>query len=242
MRKVPPVAVDVDGVSLSLSSPAGEVNILPDLAQAVPAGETVALVGPSGSGKTSLMMLIAGLERPSAGAVRLFGRRIDDLGEDALADLRRQEVGIVFQSFHLIPTMTALENVALPLELSGARTAAAEAAELLAAVGLKERLHHYPHQLSGGEQQRVAVARAFAGGPRLLLADEPTGNLDHDTGALVMERLFALCADFGATLILITHDAGLATRCRRLVRLRDGRIVADAAQTGADDSVVPFRR
>ncbi len=185
------------------------------------------MVGPSGSGKSSMMMIIAGLERPSAGEVRIAGRDLGGLDEDGLAALRRDRIGIVFQSFHLVPTMTALENVALPLEFAGRRDAFSEAEDGLRAVGLGHRVTHYPSQLSGGEQQRVALARAFAARPRLLLADEPTGNLDGATGHMVIDLLFGLARDTGSTLVLITHDDELAARCERTVRLRDGRIIDD---------------
>ena len=222
----PPMILLKD-VHLHLASAAGEVNILRGLTLAVDAGETVGIVGPSGSGKSTMMMIIGGLERPSSGEVRVAGRDLSRLDEDGLALFRRDAVGIVFQSFHLVPTMTALENVAVPLEFAGRRDAFQRAAEGLDAVGLGHRLHHYPSQLSGGEQQRVALARAFAVSPRLLLADEPTGNLDAETGALVMDVLFKLQRHHGSTLLLITHDAALARRCDRLVRLLDGRVVED---------------
>ena len=207
-----------------MPSAAGPVNILRGIDFDVSAGEAVGIVGPSGSGKTSLLMVLAGLERASGGTVRLAGHELGRLDEDALARLRRDTVGIVFQSFYLIPTMTALENVAIPLELAGARDALARAAESLRAAGLGHRLAHLPGQLSGGEQQRVALARAFAPAPRLLLADEPTGNLDQATGKAVMDLLFELRARSGTTLLLVTHDSDLAGRCGRLVRLADGRI------------------
>jgi putative ABC transport system ATP-binding protein len=216
-------------VHLTLGSAAGPVNILRGVSLSIAAGETVSLVGPSGSGKSTLMMVIAGLERVSAGRVVVAGRDLAGLDEDALARLRRAEIGIVFQSFHLIPTMTALENVAIPLELAGRRDAFAAASAGLAAVGLGERLSHYPAQLSGGEQQRTAIARAFVAAPRLLLADEPTGNLDAATGAVVIDCLFEQQARHGTTLLLITHDEALAGRCARRVQLRDGRIVEDRA-------------
>ncbi len=197
-------------------------------------GETLALVGPSGSGKSSLLMLMGGLERASAGRVTTLGQDLDRLDEDALARLRRGAMGVVFQSFNLIPTMTALENVAVPLELAGAPDATARAAAQLAAVGLSARAGHYPSQMSGGEQQRVALARATAPRPRLILADEPTGNLDSATGAAIIDLLFDLSAQHGATLILVTHDAELAARCDRVVALRDGRI--EAARTELEQS------
>ncbi|HEY3909502.1 MAG TPA: ABC transporter ATP-binding protein [Stellaceae bacterium] len=219
--------VVVEDVHLTLGSAAGPVNILRGISLEIAGGETVALVGPSGSGKSSLMMLLGGLERPSAGTVRIDGKDLGGLDEDALARLRRVEIGIVFQSFHLIPTMTALENVALPLELGGDRNAFAAAARGLAAVGLGHRLGHYPAQLSGGEQQRTAIARAFIADPRLLLADEPTGNLDGATGGLVIDCLFEHQALHRTTLLLITHDASLAARCERQLKLADGRLVED---------------
>ncbi len=186
------------------------------------------MVGPSGSGKTSMLMIIAGLERQSAGLVRIDGNDLAMLNEDALALFRRRAVGIVFQDFHLVPTMTALENVAVPCEFAGQGDAFDRARDGLDAVGLAPRVDHYPGQLSGGEQQRVALARAFAAGPRLLLADEPTGNLDGETGEAVIELLFSLRARFGTTLLLITHDPAVGGRCTREVRLVDGRIAADS--------------
>ncbi|HTV46666.1 MAG TPA: ATP-binding cassette domain-containing protein [Stellaceae bacterium] len=219
--------VVVEDIHLTLGSAAGPVNILRGISFEIARGETVALTGPSGSGKSSLMMVLGGLERPSRGSVRIAGNDLGRLGEDALARLRRAEIGIVFQSFHLIATMTALENVALPRELGGDRNAFAAAAQGLAAVGLAHRLKHYPAQLAGGEQQRVAIARAFIAGPRLLLADEPTGNLDGATGERVIDCLFEHQARHQTTLLLITHDAGLAARCERRIDLADGRIVED---------------
>ena len=219
--------VALDDVHLTLASAAGPVDILRGISLTIAAGETVALLGPSGSGKSSLLMVLAGLERPSAGLVRLAGQDLAALNEDGLARLRRDHVGIVFQSFHLIPTMTALENVAIPLELAGDREALAAAEAALTRVGLGHRLSHYPGQLSGGEQQRVAIARAFAAGPQLLLADEPTGNLDGETGRAVMDCLFAEHARLGTALVLITHDPDLAERCERQLRMADGRIVED---------------
>jgi putative ABC transport system ATP-binding protein len=221
--------IRLENVHLKLASAAGLVNILNGIDLAVAAGETVGLVGPSGSGKTSLMMLIAGLERPTAGRITVAGATFSGLDEDALARFRRDNVGIVFQAFHLVPTMTALENVAIPLELAGAADAFARAEASLQAVGLGARVGHYPGQLSGGEQQRTALARAFATTPRLLLADEPTGNLDGTTGATIIELLFALSAERGTTLLLITHDPAIAKRCGRILQLVDGRIVDDRA-------------
>jgi putative ABC transport system ATP-binding protein len=219
----------VRDLHLTVPSTAGPVNILRGIDLSIRPGEAVGLVGPSGSGKTSLLMVLAGLERATSGSIRLAGEEVTALDENALARLRRQRIGIVFQAFHLIPTMTALENVAVPLELAGRRDADTRARAALEAVGLGHRLTHLPGQLSGGEQQRVALARAFAPEPRLLLADEPTGNLDHATGAAVMDLLFALRARTGATLLLITHDAELAARCDRQVHLADGRVVQAVA-------------
>ena len=221
--------VRVDDVHLTLGSAAGPVNILRGISLVIGAGESVGLVGPSGSGKTTLMMLLGGLERPSAGRVSVAGAELGTLGEDALARFRRETIGIVFQSFHLIPTMTALENVAIPLELSGRRDAFEAARAGLDAVGLGARVLHYPAQLSGGEQQRVAIARAFVTAPKLLLADEPTGNLDGATGRRVMELIFQLRAVHGTALLLITHDHDLAGRCDRVVALADGRVAGEEA-------------
>jgi putative ABC transport system ATP-binding protein len=211
------------------------VHILRGIDLDVADGETVAIVGPSGSGKSTMMMVVAGLERPSSGKVEVAGADLGALDEDGLALFRRDRVGSVFQNFHLVPTMTAVENVAIPLEFAGRADAFAAARSGLEAVGLGHRLDHYPAQLSGGEQQRVALARATATGPRLILADEPTGNLDGDTGAQVMELLFSLREKLGTTLILITHDRALARRCGRTVRLADGHVVGDErhAATGA---------
>jgi putative ABC transport system ATP-binding protein len=215
--------LSVEDVSLSLMGNAGRVDILHGITLEVARGESVGLVGPSGSGKSSLLMLMGGLERATGGTVRALGHDLTALGEDALARFRRHHMGVVFQSFHLIPTMTALENVATPLELAGAPDAFDRAEAELAAVGLGDRAGHYPAQLSGGEQQRVALARAAAPRPDILLADEPTGNLDEATGATIMDLLFGL-RDRGATLILVTHARELAERCDRIVPLRDGRI------------------
>jgi putative ABC transport system ATP-binding protein len=221
-------AIALDGVNLSLGRGAARVHILKDVSLHIGSGEAIGLVGPSGSGKSTLLMVMAGLERPDTGAVRVTGEDLVRLDEDALARFRGRNVGIVFQSFHLIPTMTALENVAVPLELAGAADAFRRARDELAAVGLAERLDHYPAQLSGGEQQRVALARALAPNPAILVADEPTGNLDEATGKQVIELLFAGHVQRGTTLILVTHDNALAQRCDRIVRLRSGRIEAPA--------------
>jgi putative ABC transport system ATP-binding protein len=219
--------VVLEDVSVTLGSAAGPVNILRGVSLEIAAGETVSLVGPSGSGKSTLMMVVGGLERPSSGRVQIDGYDLGALNEDALARLRRDRMGIVFQAFHLIPTMTALENVALPLELGGRRDAFDAAAQGLAAVGLDHRLTHYPGQLSGGEQQRVAIARAFIARPKLLLADEPTGNLDAATGRLVIDCLFEHQARHGTTLLLITHDPSVAGGCERQIHVLDGTIVED---------------
>jgi putative ABC transport system ATP-binding protein len=219
-----PPLVRIRNLILTVPSAAGPVNILRGIDIDIAQGEAVGLVGPSGSGKTSLLMVLAGLERATSGSVTLDGQEITGLNEDQLAKLRRDRVGIVFQAFHLIPTMTALENVAIPLELAGVRNANARAKAALDSVGLSHRLTHLPGQLSGGEQQRVALARAFAPEPALLLADEPTGNLDHATGETVIELLFALRRRTGTTLLLITHDRSLAARCDRQVHLADGHV------------------
>jgi putative ABC transport system ATP-binding protein len=225
--------INLSDVNLSLGRGAARVHILKGVSLRVEAGEAVGLVGPSGSGKSSLLMVLAGLERADRGSIRIEGQELSQLGEDALALFRGRRIGIVFQSFHLVPTMTARENVALPLELAGRPDANARAEAELRAVGLGERLDHYPAQLSGGEQQRVAIARALAPDPAILVADEPTGNLDEATGASIVELLFRLKRERGATLVLVTHDMGLAAACDRTIRLRSGRIV-----TAEDGSAV----
>ncbi|MGH6848822.1 MAG: ABC transporter ATP-binding protein [Methylocella sp.] len=222
-------AVELENVHLSLGRGAARVHILKGISLKIGRGGTAALTGPSGSGKSTLLMVMAGLERPDAGSVKVDGTSLGRLGEDALARFRGARIGIVFQSFHLIPTMTALENVAIPLELAGIAEAFARARAELAAVGLDDRLAHYPAQLSGGEQQRVALARALAPNPAILVADEPTGNLDEATGAGIIDLLFALKRDRGATLILVTHDPALAGKCERRIELRSGRIEDAAA-------------
>ncbi|MBT9384675.1 ABC transporter ATP-binding protein [Pseudooceanicola sp. CBS1P-1] len=221
--------MELRDLRLSLTGNAGPVEILHGIDLTVTRGETLGLVGPSGSGKSSLLMLMGGLERATGGRIRALDQDLTDLSEDALARFRRDHMGVVFQSFHLIPTMTALENVATPLELAGTRDAFGRAAEALEQVGLAHRGGHYPSQLSGGEQQRVALARAFAPRPAILLADEPTGNLDEANGAAIMELLFGLRDRHGATLIMVTHAPELAARCDRRIRLRDGRIESPAA-------------
>ena len=210
--------------SLSLDGNAGRVDILHDISLDVHHGESLALIGPSGSGKSSLLMIMGGLERATGGQVFALGNNLTTMDEDALARFRRSHMGVVFQSFHLIPTMTALENVATPLELAGDRDAFAKAEAELAAVGLQHRMEHYPAQMSGGEQQRVALARAAAPRPDILLADEPTGNLDGTNGAAIMDLLFSMRDKHGATLVLVTHSRTLAQRCERVVRLTDGRL------------------
>jgi len=222
---IQPPTILLENVHLTLTSPAGPVNILRGVNLSVAGGERVGVVGPSGSGKSTMIAVIAGLERPTDGKITVAGTTFDGLGEDRLARFRRDHVGIVFQAFHLIATMSALENVAVPLELAGRADAFDQARDALRAVGLGHRLSHYPGQLSGGEQQRVALARAFVARPSLILADEPTGNLDQTTGDQVIELLFDIQRESAATLLLITHDTRLAGRCQRIVRMLDGRIV-----------------
>lgn len=217
-------AILLANLQVRLASAAGEVNILRGLDLRIEAGEAVGVVGPSGGGKSTMMMVVAGLERATGGTVRTAGIDLTALDEDGLARFRRDHVGIVFQDFHLIPTMTALENVAVPLEFAGRKDAFDRARTVLQAVGLGHRLDHYPSQLSGGEQQRVAVARAFAPEPKILLADEPTGNLDGETGQQVMNLLFDMHRRLGTTMVLISHDPALAARCDRTVRLVDGKL------------------
>jgi putative ABC transport system ATP-binding protein len=221
--------IALDDVSLTLTTRAGPVEILKHVDLEVRPGESVAIVGPSGSGKTSLLMVMAGLERASGGSVQVAGHELAGLGEDELALIRGANIGIVFQSFHLVPTMTALENVALPLEFAGRRDAFEVARALLDEVGLSHRTDHFPAQLSGGEQQRVAVARALSAGPQILLADEPTGNLDGKTGEHVIDLLFDLQRRRQATLVLVTHEMALANRCSRVVRMADGRVEPELA-------------
>lgn len=223
---MPDSVLSLRNVALSLDGNAGKVDILHDVSLDVASGETLGLVGPSGSGKSSLLMLMGGLEQASAGTITAMGEDLTAMNEDQLARFRRSHMGVVFQSFHLIPTMTALENVATPLELAGAPDAFDRARAELEAVGLGARVDHYPNQMSGGEQQRVALARASAPRPRILLADEPTGNLDETNGAAIIDLLFGLRDRHGATLIMVTHARDLAARCSRVIGLRDGRLDA----------------
>ena len=223
-------AIVLAGVNLSLGQGAARVHILKDIGLHIGRGEAIGLVGPSGSGKSTLLMVMAGLERPDSGTITVAGEDLAALDEDALARFRGHNVGIVFQSFHLIPTMTALENVAVPLEMAGAADTYERAQAELAAVGLADRFGHYPAELSGGEQQRVAVARALAPNPAILVADEPTGNLDETTGKQIIDLLFAGHAERNTTLVLVTHDQALAARCERVLRLRSGRIDGESAR------------
>ncbi|MBL3569019.1 ABC transporter [Rhodovulum sulfidophilum] len=226
--------LSLSDVTLTLDGNAGPVEILHGISLDVTPGETLGLVGPSGSGKSSLLMLMGGLERATSGRVLALDRDLTAMNEDQLARFRREHMGVVFQSFHLIPTMTALENVATPLELAGHRDAFERAADELRTVGLGARMDHYPSQMSGGEQQRVALARAAAPRPHLLLADEPTGNLDGANGAAIMDLLFGLRDRHGATLVLVTHAPDLAARCDRVVELADGRIAGQTARRAAE--------
>jgi putative ABC transport system ATP-binding protein len=224
--------------NLTLGDGASSVHVLKGIDLDISGGQSVGIVGPSGSGKSTLLMVVAGLERLDTGEVHVAGHALHNLGEDAVAAVRGSSIGIVFQSFHLIPNMTALENVAVPLELAGRADAFERAREELVAVGLGERLTHYPGQLSGGEQQRVAIARALAPDPALIVADEPTGNLDGETGRQIADLLFAKQAERGATLLLVTHDPSLASRCNRQVSVRSGLIVDDSAGTVAGEAKV----
>ena len=222
-------AFELNKASLSLKGNAGTIDILHDIDLRIESGSSTGLIGPSGSGKSSLLMLLGGLERATLGQVLALGQDLTDMNEDALARFRRAHMGVVFQSFHLIPTMTALENVATPLELAGTRDAFDRARDELVAVGLEHRIDHYPNQMSGGEQQRVALARAAAPQPDILLADEPTGNLDGANGNAIMDLLFGLQERHGSTLVLVTHAEDLARRCDRVVQLADGRILPQEA-------------
>lgn len=221
--------IELKNLAMSYSLGEEQVNVLAGVDFAIGDGETVAIIGPSGSGKTTLLLLLAGLEQPATGQISIDGIRLAHLDADRLADLRRDRLGIIFQSFHLIPSLTALANVALPIEISGRNGARELAATMLDKVGLGQRQHHYPSQLSGGEQQRVAIARALVHSPRLVLADEPTGNLDLRTGAKVTDILFNLNREAGSTLVLVTHDEMIAKRCQRVLRLQEGKLVEDAS-------------
>ena len=223
-------AIALNGVDLWLGGGAARVHILRDIGLNIGRGEAVGLLGPSGSGKSTLLMVMTGLERPDAGSVMVAGKNLRELDEDALARFRGRTIGIVFQAFHLIPTMTALENVAVPLDLAGVRDALSRAAQELTAVGLGERLGHYPAELSGGEQQRVALARALAPRPAIVVADEPTGNLDETTGSEIIELLFRGHREHGTTLVLVTHDTALAARCDRVLHMHSGRIEEPSPQ------------
>ncbi len=225
MLKSSPSDISLKDVHLTLKAQGGAVNILRGVSFEGKSGEAIAVVGPSGSGKTSLLMVVAGLEPATSGQVRVAQQELSDMGETALSRFRRDNIGIIFQSFHLIPTLTARENVAVPLEFRGMKDAFPRAEAALGRVGLSHRLDHYPSQLSGGEQQRVAIARAVAAGAKILLADEPTGNLDQETGTKIVDLLFELKAKEGATLLLVTHDKNLASRCDRIINVRDGLIL-----------------
>lgn len=233
---MPEPVIELDAVNLTLGNAANQVHVLKDVSLNVPKGETVGIVGPSGSGKTTLLMVLAGLERPDSGAVTVAGARLDQMSEDEIARFRGRNIGFVFQSFHLIANMTALENVAVPLELAGAADAFDRARAELEAVGLADRMTHYPGQLSGGEQQRVAIARALAPEPAILIADEPTGNLDQDTGQQITDLIFQTQARRSMTFVLVTHDVSLAARCDRQVRVRSGKVFSgdDAAKLAAE--------
>ncbi len=225
--------ITLDHLTMRLAGGGHQITILDDITVAIPDKQRVAIVGPSGSGKSTLLGLIAGLDQPTSGSITIDGVEISTMRERALARYRRDHIGYIFQSFHLIPTLTALENVLVPLELAGIHGAQARATDLLGAVGLAGRLSHYPVQLSGGEQQRVAVARAFACRPPILLADEPTGNLDSATGQHIMSLLLSLHRDFGTTLVLVTHDRAMASSMERVIALRDGRIESDSLNDSA---------
>lgn len=229
----PTPVIDLDNAQLSFGEKAKRVDVLKGINLCIDAGETVGVLGASGAGKTSLLMVMAGLENVTGGTIALADYDITNMPEDALAALRRDKVGIVFQAFRLIASMTALQNVSIPLELAGNSDATARASAALESVGLGHRLHHLPDQMSGGEQQRVAIARAIAPNPRILLADEPTGNLDSTTGEKVIKTLFESAANAGAALVLVTHDAGLAARCSRIIQIEDGKLAADNKQKAA---------
>ncbi len=238
MTSPPAPLIALRGLSMHYTMGSARIEVLRGVDLDIAAGQSVAVTGPSGSGKTSLLLLLAGLEQPAAGSVSLGGTALGTLSRDALADLRRDRIGIVFQSFHLLPSLSALDNVALPLQIAGQADAPKRARELLDRVGLGERLHHYPSQLSGGEQQRVAIARALVHRPPLLLADEPTGNLDDHTGARVRELLFDLQRESAATMVLVTHDPAFAARCDRVLQLHDGRLL-ERTPSAAGQHAVP---
>jgi len=221
--------IELNNISMSYNLEHGPLEVLASVDLGIEDGDTVAIVGPSGSGKTTLLVLLAGLEQPVQGSIRIAGRNLGELDDDTLADIRRDDIGIIFQSFHLVPSLTALGNVALPLEIAGRPAARNQARQMLERVGLAERANHYPSQLSGGEQQRVAIARALVHSPKLVLADEPTGNLDSRTGETIIDLLFGLNADTGSTLVLVTHDEAIASRCRRVVRLHQGDLIEAGA-------------
>lgn len=226
--------IEIRALSMSYPLEAGALEVLSGVDMQIADGETIAIVGPSGSGKTTLLILLAGLEAPAAGSIRIDGEDVTGLDADALADIRRDKLGIVFQSFHLVPSLTALGNVSLPAEIAGHEHARDRARQLLDRVGLADRADHYPSQLSGGEQQRVAIARALAHSPRVLLADEPTGNLDINTGARIIEMLFELNAETGSTMILVTHDTEIARRCQRVFYLDNGKLIEEAGHALPD--------
>ncbi|MEM7563961.1 MAG: ABC transporter ATP-binding protein [Pseudomonadota bacterium] len=221
--------IELNNVSMSYDLEYGTLDVLAGVSLKITEGETLAIIGPSGSGKTTLLVLLAGLEQPTEGSVILNDRSFGELDAETLADIRRDQIGIVFQSFHLMASLTALGNVALPLEIAGRENATQSAGQMLQRVGLSGRENHYPTQLSGGEQQRVAIARAMVHSPGLLLADEPTGNLDLHTGETIIDLLFGLNADTGSTLILVTHDEAVANRCQRVVRLHEGQLIEETA-------------
>jgi putative ABC transport system ATP-binding protein len=219
--------IELIDLSMSYTLEASELSVLAGVDISIADGETVAIIGPSGSGKTTLLLLLAGLELPQAGIIKFDGATLNDMDADTLADIRRDNLGIIFQSFHLVPSLTALGNVSLPLQIAGKNNSREQARAILEKVGLAERESHYPSQLSGGEQQRVAIARALVHAPKLVLADEPTGNLDVRTGAKIIEILFALNADAESTLVLVTHDEAIARRCQRILRLHEGKLIED---------------
>jgi putative ABC transport system ATP-binding protein len=229
--------IELHNLGMGYSLEQLQLKVLDGINLSVADGETMAIVGPSGSGKTTLLILLAGLEQPQSGEIKLDGKKLNPFDADALADLRRDSLGIIFQSFHLVQSLTALANVALPLEIAGKPNAREHAREMLDKVGLIQRQNHYPTQLSGGEQQRVAIARALVHKPKLVLADEPTGNLDTATGAKIIDLLFELNADVGSTLVLVTHDDEVARRCQRVVHIHQGQLVEDAHVEGKPDAL-----